>query len=273
MRVEAALSSSGFPGSFFTNGGFPGTCLTDDSAHVRDGSPKSFTFGFLDAEKARKGSTEGSEEGPMDIRPYTLDSSEYSLHNLSFQPSAGGFKTSGLTAFHPPGVTSTVNKGNERPLTPVKVDSGSLPANHVSPTDRNSPKDTIFTRDKKRSWIQPPPEAYLQAPYNELRSRKDTPSLATQATDTSTNSYAQAVITFASKNPVTSATARTMLTNTVPLKRMTSPVDAIIPHEDRPSIDIDAGININTVKPTFVGTVSGPPGIKCPPQSVNNGRT
>ena len=40
------------------------------------------------------------------------------------------------------------------------------------------------------------------------------------------------------KNPVVSATARTVVTNTVPSRRTPSPVDTVIPHEDRPSIEV-----------------------------------
>lgn len=267
VMVEADLSSSGFPGSFFTN----------DPTHIPSGSPVSFTFNFLDAEKARKGSTD-SEEGPIHIRPYTLESTEYSIRTLSFEPSTDGSKTSGMTTFPPPGVTNTkvvqtLDKGGEKPLPTVKVDSGSRPVSYVSRTDRSGPESTILTPDKKMSWIQPPPEAHLQASHKETRSRKDTPSTATQATDTSTNSYSQAVITVAMKNRVMSATARTMLTDTIPSRRTPSPVDAVIPHEDRPSIDIETGINIKTVtrrRPTFVGTIGGPS--KYPPQADNHGK-
>ena len=187
----------------------------------------SFNFSLLDAEKARKGSTRDDKEGPMHIRPYTLDSSEYSVHTLSFEISKNSPKTPVQAAFHPPSATSaaiiqTLNKGSERHSTTMKT-------SYVSHTDGDRPKSSILTREKERSGIQPPPEA-LQAPYKETHSRKETPSLMTQATGTSTNSSTQAVITFARKDPVATATARTLLTSTMS-SRHRSPVDMVTPHE------------------------------------------
>jgi len=208
------LSSSGFPGSFFTN----------DPTYVRNGSPTSFDVSFLDAEKARKGSTEDDKGCLMHIRPYTPDSSKYPVHSLPFETSASDPKISVMTTFPPPGVTSaaivqTSNKDRENHLPTVTVDSRSRPVSYISLTNTDGPKSAIFTRDKKKSWIQPPPEAHLQPPHKETRSRKETPSLVTQATCASTNSFSQAVITFAMKSPVVSATARTMATNTIPEQR------------------------------------------------------
>ena len=251
MRVEADLSSSGFPSSFFTN----------DPTYARSDSPTSFDLGLLDTEKARKGSTEKDNEGPMDIRQYTLDSTRYSVHSLSFETSANGLKTPAMAATRPRSATSavtvrTLNKGSEKPLPKVVVDSESRPVSYVSHTDTNGPKSTTlsttFTRDKERSRIQTPPEVHLQTPHKETRSRKETPSMTTQATCVSTNSYSQAVITFAMKNPVVSATARTVTTSATPSRRTSSPVDTIIPHEDRPSIEI-----MPQQKPTLVRDVNG----------------
>ena len=214
VRVEADLSSSGFPGSFFTN----------DPTYVRNGSPTSFDVSFLDAEKARKGSTEDDKGGLMHIRPYTPDSSKYPVHSLPFEISAGDLKTPVTTAFPPPGVTNAgiaraPNKDRENHSPTLMVDSGSRPVSYISLTKTDDPKSAVFTRDKKKSWIQPPPEAHIQVPHKETRSRKETPSLITQATCASTNSFSQAVITFAMKSPVLSATARTMVMNTIPEQR------------------------------------------------------
>lgn len=257
MRVEADLSSSGFPGSFFTN----------DPTYVRDGSPAPFDFAFLDIEKARKGSTESDEDGPMQIRPYTADSSKPSIHTLTFDTSTNCSKTPIVTKPPPAGVTGAaiiraLNKGGEKALSTIKVNSESRLMSHIPRMDSDGPKSTIFTRETKRSWIQPPPEAYLQAPSKETRSRKETPSLNTQATGTSMNSYSQAVITLARKDPVVSATARTMLMNTVPSRRTPSPVDANILREDRPTFDSGTSASIDTAqqqRPTLVRTVNVPP--------------
>ena len=231
MRVEADLSSSGFPGSFFTN----------DPTYARSGSPTSFDVSFLDAEKARKGSTEDDKGGLMHIRPYTPDSSKYPVHSLPFETSASDPKTPVTTAFPPPGVTnasivqaSNEDRGNHLPT--VTVDSGSRPVSYISLTNTDGSKSAIFTRDKKKSWIQPPPEAHIQAPHKETRSRKETPSMVTQATCASTNSFSQAVITFAMKSPVVSATARTMITSPIP--------------EQRPALARDVGDTQRTTQPT-----------------------
>ena len=251
MRVEADLSSSGFPGSFFTN----------DPTHSHGGSPTSFNFGILDTEKARKGSTEKDNEGPVDIRSYTLDSTRYSVHSLSFETSANGLKTPAMVSIRPRSATSaatvrTLNKGSDKPLPKVVVDSESRPVSYLSHTDINGPKSTTlsttFARDKERSWIQTPPEVHLQTPYKETRPRKETPSMTTQGTCVSSNSYSQAVITFAMKNSVVSATARTVTTSATPSRRTPSPVDTVIPHEDRPSIEI-----MPQQKPILVRDVNG----------------
>lgn len=194
---------------------------------------------------------ENDREGPVHIRSYALDSNRYSVHSLSFETLASDPKT----PFRPPGITGaatvrTLNKDNEKPLPAVIVGSKSRRVSYVSHTSTDGPKSTIFTRDKERSYIQPPPEVHLKTPYKE-HSRKETPSLITQATGISTNSYSQAVITFAMKNPVASATARTVATSTMPSRRAPSPVDTVIPHEDRPSIDIPQQ------KPVLVTNVNG----------------
>lgn len=241
------MSSSGFPASYFTN----------DPTHPRDGSPMSFDFNLLDTEKMRKGS-EDEKEGPMHIRPYTLDSSGYSMRSLTFETSTNGSKIPVMTSLPPPGTTSATI------IQTLKIGSAKIipKANSKpeSPTDSDSPKSTIFARDKKNSWIQPPPEAYLQAPYKETRLRKDTPSLMTQATGTSTGSYSQAVITFARKNPFASATAKTLLMDTISSKNTPSPGEIVYPREDRPSTDSGNKANINMglqQRPILVRTVDG----------------
>lgn len=249
------MSSSGFPGSFFTN----------DPTYPRGDSPTSFDFSLLDVEKVRKGAMGYGKDGPMDFRPYTAESSKYSVHTLTFETSTNGPKTPVMTVFPPPGTTSAaiirvLNKGNEKALPTVKGDSQSRPMSYITSTDSDGPKSTIFTRGKKKSWIQPPPEVYLKAPPKESRLRKETPSLMTQATGTSTNSDSQVVISFASKNTVASATARTLLMNTMSSGRVQSPVDSVMPREDRPSIDSGSRINFNMVpqqRPTLVRTVNG----------------
>lgn len=255
MRVEADLSSSGFPGSFFTN----------DPTYVRGGSPAPSDFNFLDIEKTRKGSTESDEGGPMQIRPYTADSNKPSVHTLTFETSTNDSKTPIKTALPPVGATSAAiirafNKGGEKALSTIKVNSDSRIMSYASRINGDGPKSTIFTRETKRSWIQPPPEAYVQAPSKETRPRKETPSLITQATATTMNSYSQAVITLARKDPVVSATARTMRMSTMSSKRTPTPVDAVTLHQDRPSFDSGTGASINMVpqrKPTLVRTVNG----------------
>ena len=232
------MSSSGFPGSFFT----------DDPNRNHSGSPTSIAFGILDTEKARMGSLGTDEESPMHIHAHALDPRKYSAHALSFETSTTiDPETPAKTAFRP------LNDGSEKPL---KVESPSLI--YLSRTDSNDSNSTASTH-KDESWIQPPPEAYLQTP-KETRSRKETPSLITQATYGSTGSFSQAVITFASKSRVVSATARTMVTNTTPSKRTPSPVDPVTPHEDRPSTEFGTGIDINVVpqrRPTLIRAVNG----------------
>lgn len=236
VRIEAALSSSGFPASYFTN----------DPTYSRDDSPTSFDFNLL--EKARNGSTENEKGGPMLIQPYTLDLNKYSAHSLTFGT------TPAVTTLPPPGVAS--------PAITIAMDDGSVkvvPKTSIK-SDSNGPKSDVFARDRETSWIQPPPEAYLQAPHKETRSRKETPSLMTQATGTSTNSYSQAVITFARKNPFASATARTLMMNTMSSRNTPSPEETGSPRGVRPTIDTGIGVTINTVpqrRPTLVRTVNG----------------
>lgn len=190
------------------------------------------------------------EESPMHIHAHALDPRKYSAHALSFETSTTvDPESSAKTAFRP------LNDGSEKPL---KVDSKSPTLTHLSRTDSNDSNSTAFTH-KDESWIQPPPEVYLQTP-KETRSRKETPSLITQATYGSTGSYSQAVITFASKSRVVSATARTMVPNTTPSKRTPPPVDPVTPLEDRPNTDSGTGININMVpqrRPTLIRAVNG----------------
>jgi hypothetical protein len=257
VRVEAALSLSGFPGSYFA----------DDAARAHDGSRESLDFDFFDREKGRKGSMESEKEGPMHIRPYTLDSSEYSIHSLAFEMPTKGSKTP------PPGATSAaimriLNKDSVKPLPKVVAKSESRPVSYVSSTNNHGRKSTIITRDKKSSLIQPPPDAYLQAPYKEIRSRKETPSLMTQATGTSTNSYSHAVISIARMNPIVSAPARTLMMNTMSSKHTPSPGGTGTPREDCPGVGSGTKFNVDTVsqrKPTIVKTIKGAHGT---PQSA-----
>ena len=248
------MSSSGFPGSYFTN----------DPTYPRSNTPTSFDFSLLDVEKVRKGAMGDTKDGSMDIRPYTAESG-YSAHTLTFETSTNGSKTPVVTVFPPPGtagaaIIRALSKGSEKTLPAAKVNSRSRPLSYISRPDSDGPKSTIFTREKKRSWVQPPPEVYLKAPSKETRLRKETPSLMTQATGTSTNSDSQAVISFARKGPVVSATARTLLMNTMSSGRTQSPVDSVMPHEDRPSIDWGTRTSVNMVpqqRPTLFGTVNG----------------
>lgn len=202
---------------------------------------------------------ESEKEGPMHIRPYTLDSSEYSIHSLAFEMPTKGSKTP------PPGATSAaimriLNKDSVKPLPKVVAKSKSRPVSYVPSTDSHGRKSTIITRDKKNSLIQPPPDAYLQAPYKEIRSRKETPSLMTQATGTSTNSYSHAVISIARMNPIVSAPARTLMMNTMSSKHTPSPGGTGIPCEDRPGVH-----SVSQRKPTIVKTIKGAHGT---PQSA-----
>ena len=246
MRVEAALSSSGFPASYFTN----------DPTYSREGSPTSFNFSLLDVNKVRNAPVDNEKAGSM-IRPYTMESNEYSVHTLSFETSSNGSKTPGVTTLPPPGDTSVaiikaLKKDGVMPMPKGSVKSESR-------TGRDGPKSTIFTRDREDSWIQPPPVAYLQAPPNETRSRKETPSLLTQATGTSTHSYSQAVITVARKSPFVSATPRTLLMNTMSSKDASSPGKNPTLREARTSTDSMAGVNISMVpqrRPNLVTTVN-----------------
>jgi len=244
------LSSSGFPGSYFAN----------DLTYSRDGSPTSFHFSLLDVNKAQNGSDD-NEKGSI-IRPYTMESNGYSIHTLSFETLTNGSKIPAVTAPPFPGDTSTAIIRASK-----KDDAKAMPNGKVkseSRTDSDRQKTTIFTRDKEKSWIQPPPDAYLQAPYNDTRSRKETPSLMTQATGTSTNSYAHAVITHARKSPFVSATPRTLLMNTMSSKDTSSPGKPVTPREPRPSTDSRAGVTISTVqqrRPTLVTTVNNTQGM------------
>lgn len=210
MRVESDLSSSGFPGSFFTN---------DPAARVRGGSPTSFNFDLLDTEKGRKGSIDTQGDGLMGIRPYTLETTKYSAHSISFDTSKNASNTPAMVALPTThsasaAIIKALKKGNEKALPAVEGD------------------------DEERSPIQPLPEVHFQiTPCKERRLRRETPSLMTQATCMSTNSSCQAVITFAKKDPVLSATARTVATGTVHPGRAPSPVDTVMPHESNPSID------------------------------------
>ena len=191
-----------------------------------------------------------NEEGPIYIHAHTLNPRKYSAHTLSFETSTTVDSESPIkTAFHPP------NSGREKPL---GVDSKSPPI-YLSYTNSNDSDITAFTR-KDETWIQPPPDAYLQVPPNETRSRKETPSLITQATYGSANSCSQGVITFASRSPVVSATARTIVTDATPSTRTPSLVDPVTPQEDRPSPDSGTRINFSMVpqrKPTLIKAVDG----------------
>lgn len=218
VRVEDDLGTSGFPGSFFSN---------DPAEKGRSDSPVSFDFHLLDAEKARKGSMDSKFSGPMDIRPYTLGSSKYSARAISFETSKHVPESPIMVALPPTrgasaAIIQALNKGVDKALPPIKTNPGSRPT----------------TADNDKAWIQPPPEVYLQDPYKGTRSRKETPSLLTQATGISASSCSQAVVTLARKDPVISATARTIATGTMSSGRSPSPVDSVMPHEDRPSVDL-----------------------------------
>lgn len=220
LRVEADLSSSGFPASFFTN---------DPTEKGRSDSPFSFDFDLLDAEKARKGSMDSRFSGPVDIRPCALESSKYSAHPLSFQTSKRVLESPIVVALTPTrgagaAIVQAINKGVDKAVPPMKTNPRSRPT----------------TADKDEAWIQPPAEAYLRDPYKETRSRKETPSLLTQATGISSNSCSQVVVTFARKDPVVRATARAVATSTMYSGRSPSPVDSVIPREDRPIVDLGA---------------------------------
>lgn len=217
LRVEADLSSSGFPGSFFTN---------DPVEKDRNHSPVSFDFDVLDAEKARKGSMDSGDNSSMDIRPYTLKSGRYSAHSISFETPKHVPESPIIVALPPTRGTNAeivqaLSKCVHKALPPIKTNPGSRPT----------------TADKDQAWVQPPPEVYLQDPYKKTRSRKETPSLLTQATGISTISCSQAVVTLARKDPVVSATARTIAASTMSSGRSPSPVDNVMPHENRPSVD------------------------------------
>lgn len=246
------MSSSGFPASYFTN----------DPTHSRGGSPTSFNFSLLDANKARNRPIDSEKAGSMYIRPYTMESNEYSIHTLSFETSTNGSKNSGVTGLPPPGDTSVaiikaLKKGGVMPMPKESVKSEPR-------TGSDGPKNTILTRNWEKSWVQPPPEAYLQAPPNETRSRKETPSLLTQATGTSTNSYSHAVITFAKKSPFVSATPKTLLMNTISSKDASSPGKPVTLREARPSTDSRTGVSISMVpqrRPNLVTTVNNTQGM------------
>ena len=193
----------------------------------------------------------------MSLRPYTMQSNQYSAHTLSFETSTNGSKTPTMTAPPPPDDTGAaiiraLKKGGLKGMSKGSTKSQSR-------TDGGGPKSTIFTRDREKSWIQPPPEAYLQAPHNDTRSRKETPSLITQATGTSTNSYSHAVISFARKSPFISATPRTLRMNTMSSNDSTSPGKSVSSREPRPSTDSRVGVSISMGpqrRPTLVTTVN-----------------
>lgn len=195
LRVESDLNSSGFPASFFTN---------DPVEKDRSSSPESFDFGLMDPEKPRKGSFDSGDYKPMDIRPYTPKSSKYSLRSLSLETSSN-YPESPIVVALPTarGVGSVTTRDLKR------CTEKALPSLRTNPGSRPT------TADKERSIIQPPPNAYLQDPYQGTRSRKETPSLLTQATGTSTNSCSHVVVSLARKDPVISATARTIAVNTI----------------------------------------------------------
>lgn len=232
MRVESDLSSSGFPASFFTN---------DPAARVGGDSPTSSDFRLFDTEKAQKGLIEIQDYSPIEIRPYPLESSKYSAHSLSFDMPRNYSKSPVMVALPTTRSTSAaiikaLKKGNEKVLPVIKVDS-QAPISYGSHAHDDNPKN-LTSPDKEWFLIQPPPEAHLQTPSKENRLRKDTPSLMTQATGVSTNSSSHAVITLARKDPILSATARTITTSSIHSKRAPSPVDTVMPHESNPSIDL-----------------------------------
>jgi len=206
--VESDLSSSGFPASFFTN---------DPAEQDPNDSPTSFDFKLLDPEKARKGSIYSQDSNSVETRLYTLESSKYSAHSISFDTSRNASKTPVMVALPTTrsasaAIIKALKKGNDAPK-------------NVTP------------RDKELPLIQPP-EAHLRTPRKGTRSRKETSSLSTQATGVSTNSSSHAIITFARKDPVLSANARTIATSTIYSKRAPSPVDTVMPHENNPSVDL-----------------------------------
>jgi hypothetical protein len=177
---------------------------------------------------------ESDYDGPMDIRSYPLESNKYSAHSLSFVTSGNAPKAREPSAT----IIRALNKGNEKALRALNGHSESRPVSYVSHTDSSAWKRFTFSSNKERTSIQPPPEAYLQAPYRGTRQRSETPSLLTQATNVSASSYTQAVITHARKDPVASATARTITVDNMPPSRTPSPVDTVMPHEQNPSIDL-----------------------------------
>jgi len=148
---------------------------------------------------------------------------------------------------------------------------------HASRADSDGPKSTTFDRDMEVPRIQLPLGAHLQSPPKETRSRKETPSMMTQATATSTNSYSQAVITYARKNPVVSAIPKTMFMNTMSSKHLSNSGETSVPHESRRITDSGTSSDINSVpqKPALIKAVSGSQRTIQPAASVNsevNGR-
>jgi hypothetical protein len=209
VRVESDLSSSGFPASFFTN---------DPDEQDNGDSPTSFDFKLLDPEKVRKGSIYSQDSDSVETRLYTLESSKYSAHSISFDTYRNASKTPAMVALPTTrsasaAIIKALKKGNDAPK-------------NVTP------------RDKELQLVQPPPEAHLRTPRKGTRSRKETSSLSTQATGVSMNSSSHAVISFARKDPVLSANARTIATSTIYSKHGPSPVDTVMPHENNPSIDL-----------------------------------
>ena len=182
------------------------------------------------------------------------------MRPIVFETSDGS-KTPVITALPSRGTTSatiirTLKKGSAKVI--PKTD-----AKPKSPIDSDGPKSTIFIPDKRNSWIQPPPEVHLQAPYKDPRLRKETPSLMTQATGTSTNSYSP-VITYARKNPFVSATAKTLMMNTMSSKNTPSPREKVFSHGARPGIDSGPKVSINMAPqrmPTLVRATNGTQGV------------
>lgn len=232
LRVESELSSSGFPASFFSN---------DPAEKAPRDTLTSLDFDFLDAEKARKGSMD-KDGCSMDIRPFTVESSKYSAHSISFgikknipmPPVSAALPTTRDTST---AIVRALNRGIEKALPEVRVDPESRPSSYVSCTSNDGSKEFTSPIEKEKLQIRPPPEAHLPAPFKESRSRKQTPSLLTQATCISTASCSQVEVTHARKGLVLCARAKTVAMSTTPSIRASSPVDTVLPHENNPSVD------------------------------------
>ena len=215
MRVESDLSSSGFPGTFFTN---------DPEAKDRPDSPAPFDFGVMDTEKGQKESI--ADDGPMDIRPFNLESSKYSAHSLSFGPSKSAPENPITVALPTTRGTSsaiiqTLNKGTEKALPKVIFNSRPNTANS-RPNTANSRPNTANSRP------------------NTARSLMRNPSLSTQATGMSINSSAQAEVFFARRDQVVSAAATTVSMNTTSSTFTASTTDPVMPHESFLSMGLRA---------------------------------